>query len=198
MVQGCGIIGGLCPFRSGSGFVREVRVVHSSRSSARSPARKILPRLASALSVELPESVGVFAERKELKFQGPAPGSASVSVTMRSIRSSAWPSMRSRHGAYSSCSGWPGASRIELASRVADPEEIEICQILLRGLYRTRPSPPPPELTVREQAVQVGKLAGFLPTRRQPLPGTRLPWLGMVESLGACEASEPASDCGHP
>ncbi len=36
-------------------------------------ARKILPRLASALSVELPEPVGVFAERKELKFPGPAP-----------------------------------------------------------------------------------------------------------------------------
>ena len=72
----------------------------------------------------------------------------------------------------------------ELASRVVDSEEIETCQILLSDLYRTRPSPPPPGLTVREYAVQVGKLAGFLPTRRQPLPGTKLLWLGMVELLG--------------
>ncbi|MCY4226898.1 MAG: IS4 family transposase [Gammaproteobacteria bacterium] len=72
----------------------------------------------------------------------------------------------------------------ELASRVVDREEIEICQILLSGLYRTRPAPAPPGLTVREHAVQVGRLAGFLPTRRQPLPGTKLLWLGMVEVLG--------------
>ena len=71
----------------------------------------------------------------------------------------------------------------ELASRVVDPEEIETCQILLSDLYRTRPSPAPPDLTVHEYAVQVGKLAGFLPTRRQPLPGTKLLWLGMVELL---------------
>ncbi len=94
--------------------------------------------------------------------------------------------------------GLPRSEPDELASRVVDPEEIEICQILLRDLDRTPPSPAPTGLTVREQAVQVGKLAGFLPNRRQPLPGTRLPWLGMVELLGACEVSEPASDCKPP
>ncbi len=73
----------------------------------------------------------------------------------------------------------------ELARRVVDPEEIESCQILLRDRYRTRPLPAPPGLTVREYAVQVGKLAGFLPTRRPPFPGTKLLWLGMVELLGA-------------
>ena len=67
---------------------------------------------------------------------------------------------------------------------MVDSEEIETCQILLRDLYRTRPSPAPPDLTVHEYTVQVGKLAGFLPTQRQPLPGTKLLWLGMVELLG--------------
>ncbi|MYB34934.1 MAG: hypothetical protein F4X92_07400 [Gammaproteobacteria bacterium] len=70
----------------------------------------------------------------------------------------------------------------ELASRIVDPEEIEICQILLISmLYRTLSSPAPHDLIVREHADQVGKLAGFLPTGRQPLRGNRLPWLGMVE-----------------
>ncbi len=64
-------------------------------------ARKIRPRLASALSVELPEPGGVFAERQELKFQGPVPelrmklaelGELSV-VSVRPGESSDWRAM---------------------------------------------------------------------------------------------------------
>ena len=33
-------------------------------------------------------------------------------------------------------------------------------------------------MTVREHQIAVGKLAEFRPTKRQPVPGTKLTWIG--------------------
>ncbi len=64
------------------------------------------------------------------------------------------------------------------AKQVIDPEEIATCQMLLHERDPTLSAQPPPELTVREHQIAVGKLAGFRPTNRQPVPGTKLTWIG--------------------
>ncbi|MCY4357174.1 MAG: hypothetical protein OXD01_06590 [Gammaproteobacteria bacterium] len=63
------------------------------------------------------------------------------------------------------------------AKQVIDPEEIATCQIL-HERDPMLPSKPPPDLTVREHQIAVGKLAGFRPTKRQSVPGTKLTWIG--------------------
>ena len=59
-------------------------------------------------------------------------------------------------------------SRTKMKSRCLDLAE--------RGMVKSRA--PPENLDVRTFVVDVGRLAGFIPSRRQPLPGTVKIWQG--------------------
>ncbi len=69
------------------------------------------------------------------------------------------------------------------AREVVEPEEIATCQLLLHDLYPKMPIRAPPDLSIREYVVNLGRLAGFQPSTRQPVPGTKLLWLGTVEVM---------------
>ena len=60
------------------------------------------------------------------------------------------------------------------AAEVADEDEIVVLYLAERGMVRA----PPENLDVRTFVVDVGRLAGFIPSRRQPLPGTVKIWQG--------------------
>ncbi len=86
------------------------------------------------------------------------------------------------------------------AKQVIDPEEIATCQMLLHERDPTLSAQPPPELTVREHQIAVGKLAGFRPTNRQPVPGTKLTWIGtkilmiVMQTVRALKTKELIAD----
>lgn len=63
-----------------------------------------------------------------------------------------------------------------LAAEVVEPDELEVCQLLLHEVDRRCPIRPPPELTILDYVVGLGRIAGFSPTRRQPVPGTKKLW----------------------
>ena len=60
------------------------------------------------------------------------------------------------------------------AAEVADEDEIVVLDLAERGMVRA----PPENLDVRTFVVDVGRLAGFIHSRRQPLPGTVKIWQG--------------------
>ena len=64
------------------------------------------------------------------------------------------------------------------ADEVADEDEIAVLYLDLaeRGMVKSRV--PPENLDVRTFVVDVGRLAGFIPSKRQPLPGTIKIWQG--------------------
>lgn len=64
------------------------------------------------------------------------------------------------------------------AGQVVPEEEIEALYFGLRGFgirMNWRPTAPP---DIRTFAVDLGRIAGFIPSRRQPLPGARKLWQG--------------------
>ncbi len=67
------------------------------------------------------------------------------------------------------------------ANRVVSDDEITILHVSLndRGIVRAR-APPDRPPGIRAFVVDVARLAGFDPTKRQPLPGTQLLWKGYV------------------
>ena len=71
------------------------------------------------------------------------------------------------------------------ANEVVEPEELETCQLLIQDMYPQLPARPPPDLTIREYVINVGKLAGFRPTKKQPIPGTKLLWAGTTKLMNA-------------
>ncbi len=81
------------------------------------------------------------------------------------------------------------------AEEVAQPDELAVGQ-LLHQLDRRCPIRPPPGLTVREYVVGLGKIAGFSPTRRQPIPGTEKIWQATaklmisIQAINSCKAAQ--------
>ncbi len=58
-----------------------------------------------------------------------------------------------------------------LASEVVEPDELEVCQQLLHEVDRCCPIRSPPDLTILDYVVGLGRIAGFSPTKRQPAAG---------------------------
>ncbi len=69
-----------------------------------------------------------------------------------------------------------------------DEDELAALYIAM-GRYRFRNvrAPPFDGFTIREAAIDIGRYVGFIPSRRQPLPGTRKMWKGMKYLLHATE-----------
>ena len=69
------------------------------------------------------------------------------------------------------------------AAKALPKEELETLDLLLRDLgFRSRRNPPPDSKnrTIRQAVTDIGRLAGFQPSRRQPLPGNVKLWQGYV------------------
>ncbi len=68
--------------------------------------------------------------------------------------------------------------------------EIDVLYTLLlhRGIIRGRP--PPGEVTIREFVTGLGMYAGFIPSKRQPLPGTLKIWQGYTYYQAGLEYAE--------
>ncbi len=71
------------------------------------------------------------------------------------------------------------------ARTVVHPVGIHVLAVhMAKPNHRRQRGPPDPDQTVREFAVNTARLAGFIPSRRQPTPGTRKLWEGyMILSL---------------
>ena len=69
------------------------------------------------------------------------------------------------------------------AIRVLTREEIETLDLLLEDLgshARKHQTPDPERQTIRQTVINIGRLAGFQPSKRQPLPGNIKLWQGYV------------------
>ncbi len=64
------------------------------------------------------------------------------------------------------------------ASHIVHRDEITVLNIYKVSRQRTPRGPPDPEPTIAAFAVDVARLAGFIPRKRQPLPGTEKLWQG--------------------
>ncbi len=63
-----------------------------------------------------------------------------------------------------------------LAAEIVDADELEVRQVLLHQIDRRSPIRPPPQMTIVDFVVGLGKLAGFKPSKRQAVPGTAILW----------------------
>lgn len=79
-----------------------------------------------------------------------------------------------------------------LACEVMSEDQIRVQYVLLHHLnQRCHPIRPPPHLTVRQLVVDLGRLAGFRPSRKQPVPGTKKLWQAaqnLMDSMTMFEA----------
>ena len=75
------------------------------------------------------------------------------------------------------------------ADEVVEPEETEVLYALLHNIDPKRHSiRPPPDLRILEYVVDKGRLAGFRPTSRQPIPGTKILWRAHVKLKTSIQA----------
>ncbi len=66
------------------------------------------------------------------------------------------------------------------AERPVSPESVGAVVIhAAYGRVIGQRAPPEPDMTVARHVTPVAGLAGFRPTKRRPLPGTRKPWQGL-------------------
>jgi len=63
-----------------------------------------------------------------------------------------------------------------LATECIDPDRIRVLRVLLHHQNRKFTIRPPPDLGIRQYVIDLARLAGFSPTAKQPLPGTRKLW----------------------
>ena len=68
--------------------------------------------------------------------------------------------------------------------------EIDVLYILLEHREIIRARPPPGEVTIRTFVIDLGRYAGFIPSKRQPLPGTLKIWQGWTYYKAALECAE--------
>ena len=86
-----------------------------------------------------------------------------------------------------------------LASEIIDKDEILMQQALTyheANKHKPNPPPPPPlplDLTIRQYVVELAGIAGFRPTKRQPMPGTKKIWQATKKlsiAMIGCEAMQ--------
>ncbi len=80
-----------------------------------------------------------------------------------------------------------------------DADELTALYIAM-GRYRFRNvrAPPFDGLTIREAAIDIGRYVGFIPSKRQPLPGTEKMWKGMKYLLLATEMYRAMREWAEP
>ena len=67
------------------------------------------------------------------------------------------------------------------ARTVVHPDEIHVLAVhMAKPNHRRQRDPPDPNQTIAEFALNTARLAGFIPSKRQPLPGTRKLWEGYL------------------
>ena len=64
--------------------------------------------------------------------------------------------------------------------------------------FRDARAPPFDGFTIREAAIDIGRHLGFIPSKRQPLPGTEKMWKGMKYLLLATEMYRAMREWAEP
>ena len=82
------------------------------------------------------------------------------------------------------------------ASEVIEALEIQALRLLLHQINKRHTIRPPPDLTILEYLVDVGRLAGFSPSKRQPVPGTKKIWQGTEQLMGGLKMLETMKESG--
>ena len=75
-----------------------------------------------------------------------------------------------------------------LATEFIDPDQIRVLGVLLHSLNRKFTIRPPPEMNILQYVVDLARLAGFSPTKRQPIPGTRKLWQAETQLMISVQA----------
>ncbi len=67
------------------------------------------------------------------------------------------------------------------ARTVVHPDNVHVLAVqMAKPNHRRQHGPPDPDQTVAEFAVITARLAGFIPSKRQPMPGTGKLWEGYL------------------
>ena len=69
-----------------------------------------------------------------------------------------------------------------LASDIMEADEIAVQRILLHDIDPRREIRSP-DLTIRQYVVDLARIAGFRPTKRQPVPGNKKTWEAMRKPM---------------
>ncbi len=82
------------------------------------------------------------------------------------------------------------------ARMVAHKDEILVLAAhMAKPNHKRQRGPPDPDQTVAEFAVNTARLAGFIPSKRQPMPGTHKPWEGYIILSLFTEHHRALRDC---
>ncbi len=68
------------------------------------------------------------------------------------------------------------------AAEVIEAEEFKVLEVLLFQIDH-RLIRPPPEMTILEYTVDLGRISGYRPTKRQPMPGTKILWMARKKQM---------------
>ena len=82
------------------------------------------------------------------------------------------------------------------ADEIMDIDEIKLQHVLLHNIDVRYDIRPPPDLTIRQFVVNLARIAGFTPTKRQPVPGTKKLWQATVSLMYAVKTYEAMKQGG--
>ena len=68
------------------------------------------------------------------------------------------------------------------AAEVIEAEEFKVLEVLLFQIGR-RLIRPPPEMTILEYTVDLGRISGYRSMKRQPMPGTKILWMARKKQM---------------
>ncbi len=77
-----------------------------------------------------------------------------------------------------------------LAAEFMDADQIQVLRVLLHHQHRNFTTRPPPELSILQYVVDLARLAGFRPSKKQPLPGTKKLWQAETQLMISVQAYE--------
>ncbi len=66
-----------------------------------------------------------------------------------------------------------------------DTTEIRLLRVLLHRVKLSYDIRPPPKQSIADFTVDLGRIAGFIPRKSQPIPGTKILWLAMKKLMEA-------------
>ncbi len=75
--------------------------------------------------------------------------------------------------------------RERLASEFFDTTELRLLRVLLHRVKSSYDIRPPPKQSIADFTVDLGRIAGFIPRKNQPIPGTKILWLAMKKLMEA-------------
>jgi len=77
-----------------------------------------------------------------------------------------------------------------LAIEFIDPDQIQVLRVLLHHQNRTFTIRTPPEPSIFHYVIDLARLAGFSPSKKQPIPGTKKLWQAETQLMISVQTYE--------